>query len=360
MKKAFGLGSFGCWLLLGFSGLAHADEDIPAYRVLTCEVKCPQRVEAKLLDPSRPAYPASEIPNAAEALVDVSYTIGTDGGTKGAMIEQLIGAQPFADAVLAAVAGRRYQPATEDGKPVEQNARIRFLFSVGGLSRFARGNTSSNYRAAIALEQGGDAAGAVAALNAIEAKPDLNLYERTMVAFALAGAEVKAGDDAAALDAVRIATISGGSFLDYRTRERALRLRIELEAQAGQPAEAFAWFQILEKTVTVAADDHEAQLVAQLHAAIDTPAPLAMVAAIPQLPHEAFWQHTLLRRTFAFSQIQGKLDDFDLRCDQHGIESPVSDKAEWNVPKSWTGCVLYVHGAAGTKFEFVELQPAAK
>jgi len=30
------------------------------------------------------------------------------------------------------------------------------------------------------------------------------------------------------------------------------------------------------------------------------------------------------------------------------------------VPKSWTGCVLYVHGAAGTKFEFVELQPAAK
>lgn len=361
MRKIRDFRRFGCGLVLVLAVLApaRADEDIPAYKVLTCNANCPRRVDAKLLDPSTPVYPQVEIHRLAEAMVDISYTIATDGSTKGAVVEQLIGPHDFAENALYAIAQRRYQPATEDGKPVEQNTRTRFTFLIRDADKGARPAVITNYQAATALARNGDAAGEIAALKAIQGQADLNFYERTMVNFALALAQAKTGDFDAALDAARMATILHGQFLDSRARESAIRLRIELEAHAGELAEAFAWFEILKTSVAVAADDPQAQLVAKLHAAIDDRAPLVANAKVPQPPREAVWQHTLLRRNFTFGQTSGALDRFDLRCDQHGIESPVSDKAEWTVPGSWTGCVIYVHGAPGASFEFVESQPPA-
>lgn len=92
---------------------------------------------------------------------------------------------------------------------------------------------------------------------------------------------------------------------------------------------------------------------------LDGNTPLALDAAISPDAGAPSWQHTLLRRSFSFAEIGGKLNAFELRCDRHGIESAVSDKANWAVPQSWTGCVIYVSGMPGTKFQFVESVPDA-
>ena len=48
-----------------------------------------------------------------------------------------------------------------------------------------------------------------------------------------------------------------------------------------------------------------------------------------------------------------------LVCQRHGIRSQVSDKADWTIPASWSGCFINVTGTPGTKFSFVEMAPAA-
>lgn len=336
---------------------AQADEDIPAYKVLTCEKNCPNIAKPVLLDTPSTAFPArytGRVRVYAEAMVDIRYMIGANGSIADAKIEQLLGPQEFEDRALATIEARRFTPAMEDGKPIAVNKRVRFWFRIEDGEKGARGTVVRDYRNAILLADCGKTDEAIAALKPVAAEAELNFFERTMIAYALAALYVKSGNYEDALDQIRIATIWEGQFLDSHSREQALRLRVELEAQEGQWAEAFAWFEILKKHASVTVDDPSAKLIAKLHALIDAPDLIVLAAKVPGTD-DRIWQHTLLRRTFTFAGIQGKLDSFDLRCDAHGIESAVSDKAQWTVPKSWTGCMIYVTGQPGTSFRFAEV-----
>lgn len=333
---------------------AQAEEDIPTYKILTCGNKsCPHIVEPVLVARLEPSFPTYKARLFVEALVDIHYTIGIDGKVSDVKIERLLGPQVFADRARAAVSEWKFKPATEDGKPVTRNKRIRFMFRVRSSSRGARRAVVAKFDDAISLAKNGKTTEAIASLKSIIAQPDLNFYERTMITRELAILYVRSENYEDALVQIRDATISEGYYLDRRVRIEALRLRIELEANNGQLAEAFAWFDILKKYTKVDNDDSVAKLIAKLHASIDAPQPLAFDVKVSDASNP-IWQHTLLRRTFGFAQIQGKLDGFELRCDVHGIESAVSDKAQWTVPKSWTGCMIYVKGTPGTGFRFLE------
>jgi hypothetical protein len=327
---------------LALSAAARAEEDIPAYRVLSCEKDCPKTVPARIVDAPVPAYPMHyEGYNGgfAEALVDVDFTVATDGTVKDAVVESLIGPQDFADRTLSAVRARRYQPATEGGQPVEENHRTRVIFSAPDIAPGGRMGIVAAYQ------------------NALVARPNLNFYERTVAAYELATLYYGSGDYLDARDAIRIATIEKGRYLDDRSVADAIRLRIRIEALTGEFAEAFAWFAILRNQGVD--DSAERNAVQTLHTMIVGSDPLTADGRIPPDGQPVFWQHTLLRRAFEFHDIAGKLDSFELRCQRHGIRSAVSDKANWTIPASWSGCFINVSGAPGTKFAFVELTPAA-
>jgi hypothetical protein len=178
-----------------------------------------------------------------------------------------------------------------------------------------------------------------------------------MAAYALAVLDAKAGDYWSGREAIRVATIDEGRFLDEKSIDGALRLRIRLEAACGDLAESLAWYEILKRHSEIKPDDSIAQVIAKLHELIDGPAALTSDARIPLAGEPAFWQHTLLKRSFQFQSITGKLDRFDLLCARHSIRSAVSDKANWTVPASWSSCVVNVSGQPGTKFQLVELPP---
>jgi hypothetical protein len=36
------------------------------------------------------------------------------------------------------------------------------------------------------------------------------------------------------------------------------------------------------------------------------------------------------------------------------VEYKITESAQWQIPKSWTGCNMYVYGAPGTKFNIIE------
>lgn len=341
-----------------FAAAARADEDIPSYVALSCEKDCPPIVAAHPIDSPLPAYPIRYLTREhlfVEAMVDVDFTIAADGTVKDAVVEALLGPQDFADNTLRAVNARRFTPATEGGQPVEENHRTRFVFRVNNVDQGGREGVVVAYQGALALARDNKVPQAIAALSEIVARPQLNFYERTTAAYALATLYFQTGDYLAGCEMIRIATIGKGRFLDARNITDAIRLRIRLEALCGEFAEAFAWIAILrDQGADVTAENNVAS---KLLGMIAGPDPLAVEARIPSAP--IFWQHTLLRRAFEFHAIEGKLDSFELRCQRHGIRSQVSDKANWTIPASWSGCFINVTGTPGTKFSFVEMAPAA-
>ena len=346
--------------VVSFSAAARAEEDIPAYQTLTCDRNCPSVIPARVIDAPLPAYPMrfeGYGGRVSDALVDVDFTIGTDGTVKNAVVEYLLGPQEFAERTLNAVNARRYQPATEGGQAVEESHRIRFTFRTGDGELGGRMGIVAAYQKALILVKQGKTADAIAALREIAGRPELNFYERTMATYELATLYYQTGDYMDGRDMIRIATIGRGRFLDGASVDDAIRLRIRLEALCGEFAEAFAWISVLRGRGVES--DTERSVADKMRGLIAGPDPLAAEARIPADANPAFWQHTLLRRGFEFHEIVGKLDSFELRCQHHGIRSAVSDKSSWTIPASWSGCFINVTGTPGTKFTFVENAPAA-
>ena len=336
------------------------EAEIPTYQVLNCEKDCRSTTPARVIDAPLPSYPLRYEGHGGyyvEALVDVDYTIAADGTVKDAAVESAVGPPEFADNTLRAVSARRYQPAMEGGQPVEENHRVRFVFHAQIRAEGARPSIVSAYQAAVQQSRDNKTPQAIAALRDIVDRTQVNFYERTMAAYALAMLYAQNGDYLTGREMIRIATIGEGQYLEDGTTADAIRLRIRLEALTGEFSEAFAWIGILRQ---IGADDaRESKVADTLRGLIAGPDPLTVEARIPAGGMPVFWQHTLLRRAFEFQAVEGKLDSFELRCRRHGMRSAVSDKSDWTIPASWSGCFINVTGTPGTKFTFVEMPQAA-
>jgi hypothetical protein len=341
-----------------FAATAMAD-DIPTYQVLECESGCPQITPPVKISHEAPPFPASQagFRNVVGAMVDASYTIGTDGHVKNIVIVRLVGPQDFADSVTLTLQGWVFEPARANGQPVEQNDGARFLFE-GPAVHHAGDAMIAEYKKAMALNEGGKTAEGVAALKAIAAEPELNFFERCMVAYSLALIDVQAANYPDALSQMNVATVRDGLYLASAVRADALRLQIRLEAATGNTAEALGWYRTLQHAQLDVSGDETAQLIARLYAMTQASDPLVTEAQMDTGLPQPYWRHTLMRRAFAFSAIKGKLDGFDLTCAHNHIQSAVSDTAQWTVPKSWSHCQVVVKGAADARFQFIELKPA--
>jgi len=72
------------------------------------------------------------------------------------------------------------------------------------------------------------------------------------------------------------------------------------------------------------------------------------------------WGYKLLRREFAFDEINGKLERLELRCDWKHFSDEISQDVAWQIPESWGKCQLYVYGNIGTTFTFLEYPEEAE
>jgi TonB family protein len=345
-----------------FAASLHAQEnDLPTYTVLGCGSHCVNVKGPIVIGEHRAAFPMEEVLQArdatdAEAYVEIRFTVAADGTVQDPVVAKLIGPQIFAQSAVRAIKDWRYQPATANGVAVpSRNLHAAFIYMYGeeGVAA-ARDDVYYAYGKAHRLVDAGKYDEADAVLAPVLALPRLNFYERAMVSFQLAISELAQKDFLAAREHIEDATIQEAKFMDPRAKESAIRLRIGLDGLTGQFGDALAWFEILKATVALPADDPEAKLVAKIRARLADSRPLIVSGRIPPANHDDSWDHTLLRRNFAFSNITGKVDQFALRCDQQQIASRISEKAEWHVPADWSDCELSVYGDPGASFEVLE------
>ena len=70
------------------------------------------------------------------------------------------------------------------------------------------------------------------------------------------------------------------------------------------------------------------------------------------------WTHHLLRRSIEFSDIQGTLRQFQVRCERKVFGDQVLTAKNWTVAEGWGPCTLYVYGEPGATFVVTEFAAA--
>jgi hypothetical protein len=296
----------------------------------------------------------------AEGYVLVRFTIAADGHVKNPVVESVIGPESYARRATESALSWTYIPATLDGKPVETDYKVAVVYSYHDV-RGARPKVYSLYNSARSLTAEGKYAEAVAKLDQILSMDRLTFYERTMAAFAKSLNNVGLKNyDAARMD-IRAAMVPGYEYLDVRVRPEALVWRIRLEAMGGHYADALAWYETLKSLLTKKhAEETMPQdmpvLVGKIQALLANPKPIFVAARIPQV--QGFlpsWTHKLVRPTFSFLNLKGNVSVLYLYCSNHHIRSPIAEKAEWHVPKTWEGCDLTVFGDPDASFVLAEM-----
>lgn len=318
----------------------------------------PNFVPAKPRRKLKPQYPDRGLNTWSEGWVLLNFTAAADGSVRDLIVTDALGPPEFVYRTKSTFAGWTFDPATRNGKPVDQYG-LEYVFEYRladvGPREAVHAAFVRRYNEARALILEKKFAEGIAKLGS-SLSLRVNNYEVAMASFLLALAHAQLGDRHQALVHIRRATIAEGEFLEKNLQTDAFALKIQLETEDGNFKEAICAHQTLLK-VNPSGDAAAAKLVDKIKAGLDNPAPLAVPAelsanAASDIPPN--WWHPLLRSRFHFDQIQGEAKSFRLVCVATVLEAAVDPEMEWTVPEAAGDCSLRVQGTAGTTFRLIE------
>jgi TonB family protein len=318
-------------------------------------------VPAKATSKSPPMFPELDASHDSEGWVRIGFTIDAEGSTRNVVVLDRMGSERMISAAVSAVKNWEYKPATLNGQPADQyNNTAEILYELQrGQSRAVHDNVVALYdRGRDLVNKGQYAEGIKVLESATEER--LNLFEQAMISFALAYAYALSNNPQKALPYIRHAMIEDGQYLEKRIANPAKRLRIRLEAVAGNPryvacAPALADTDDFDPSGTDRKD--LTRIINNVTMQLKSTSPYVVAGRISQPDDEdkpGVWEHDMIRRKFSFSTITGSLAKFRVNCVVHLVEDDVKLATQWSTPDFSGPCTLRVWGEPGTTFKLVE------
>lgn len=308
-------------------------------------------------------YPPYALRLGQEGWVQMSFCVSPAGEVIDPVVEQSSGGEVFEQAALEGLRGSRFVPATWQGQPVLQCAtRVLFQFKIAGQTGGRRSFLRA-YRGVNALLSAGRLDEAQARLDTLRDEGGWNLYESSWLKLLQGNVQQRRGDLDDAMHSVSAGIAGKGKYIERQAYRIAVVQLFKLQVATRHYREALdTWADIQE--LNPALDDPEVdRLAREVRSRIDSPQYLEFSGEIrrranPDEDHP-HWQHALLRRKFGFEAVEGKVDEFELRCDWRRVRAPVSTEVVLELPASWGNCDVFVFGDAGAKLKLVEYPIAA-
>ncbi|MFM9862614.1 MAG: energy transducer TonB [Micropepsaceae bacterium] len=318
-------------------------------------------VPAKAKSKPPPVFPDSDASSDSEGWVKIGFTIDSEGSTRNVVVLDRVGSSRMISAAISAVKNWDYTPATLNGQPADQfNNTAEILYELQtGQSRAVHDNVIKMYETGRDLVNKGKYAEGIAILQSAK-EERLNMFEQAMISFALAYAHALSSNPQKALPEVRHAMIEDGRYLEKRIANPAKRLRIRMEALAGNPryvacAPALADTDDFDPS---GADRKDLQrIISSTTTLLKSTAPYVRAARVPDPVKEddpGVWEYDLVRKKFSFAAINGALTKFRVNCVVHLVEDDVKLANQWSTPEFSGPCILRVWGEPGTTFKLVE------
>jgi len=139
-------------------------------------------------------------------------------------------------------------------------------------------------------------------------------------------------------------------FLEDSLLENALRRKILLAASLRQNALVWSTYETLTSRFDVPADDGIHEQAKAIRATLDSPEPLPLLAKIT----DKQWTYAPSRRIFTVTDVKGKLDHIDARCERRNLKLDYQEGVDWTLPESLGACQLNFVGKNDTQFTVYE------
>ncbi|MBQ4876619.1 energy transducer TonB [Pseudoalteromonas luteoviolacea] len=316
-------------------------------------------IDAVPLDRPAAIYPRLAAERGREGWVQLSYVVNEQGEVESAVIEKSSGEASFERSALKAVKQWQFKPALQNNKPIKQcKNQVQLMYHLPEPYRGVSRSFLTRYKKIVKRIDKNELESVPELFQEIEERKLKNFTEDSYYWVAKARYFAKKDERENELRAiVRIIQLDQGyipddMYIAYLTRA------IVLNMEQSKLKYALSTFDRLSKISGAEASvEMLAPYIDKVHALIEDDSKTIWVNGKIT---KSLWSHQLVRNAFSISDIQGNLDTLEVRCDNQFSSYEVKTGLQWNIPKSWQGCQVYVYGEQGASFNLVETAAAKK
>lgn len=302
-----------------------------------------------------PKYPKSAARKSQEGWVQMSFVVNEEGEVIDPLIEDSSGIKSLEKSAMKAIKKWQYKPAMQDGKPIQQcHNRVQLDYRLDG-QLGVRPKFLSQYKSISKAIESNNLDDAGSKLAAINEKKMWNMKETGwywMLESEYARAVKDDKRELAALDRVFSSSLVQkdiGKQMYVFLRERQFTLLVN-QTQYPSALEVFAKLREIsdiEETI-----EHLSPYVTQIQNLLNSDKPISRQGEIKD---KGIWFHSLSRNQFTLTDIQGELEQLDIRCDNKRSVYTVEDGSVFKIPAKWGNCRVVVEGENSSTFTVIEL-----
>ena len=305
-----------------------------------------------------PQFPNGRMRGGQEGWVRLSFVIDADGRAVDPLVLDSSGGPLFEQAALDAATRWRFEAPAAAAEHGLNTVDVRFEIS-GDRDRASRGFLRRDRNIVTDLYY----LKPDAAREKVDMANDFggwNLYEATMLAFLNARVEGAEDHRAEELEYYRRAlAVSRSETFVSKNRIEILGRIFGLEVDAGQYGDALAT--LAELRAEKGSDEALAGLADRIRQLEDSIGDDAAIVAAGTIYNPCdcdegvpLWAHTPVRRNFSFADVDGNVQRFEARCENHRFSAQVTTGTRWSLPDEWGSCRIFVFGDDAATFGFVE------
>ena len=301
-----------------------------------------------------PKYPKSAAKYGREGWARLSFVIETDGSVSNVLVTETSGSRDFAKAAKSAISKWQYQPAFENGEPIQQcvnSVQMDFSMKGGGEKGVSRRFLIKYKKAVAALE-----------------KNDIKQVEQLMLEFNklermhlsesnylhLLGANYANVINDKELELFHLTRVRFSNGMPYSEKEKLSTLndmlRLQISLNKIRPA-IKTYERIIKLDAAKPYLENFENLMIKLDKHISSDKDVIIRADIKT---NDYWHTELIRNEFSLTNIKGSLNKLDVRCANKRHIYTVKENNTWKLPTSWNKCSIFIYGEDNTTFDLVE------
>ncbi|MEW6989254.1 energy transducer TonB [Colwelliaceae bacterium 6441] len=299
-----------------------------------------------------PEYPIDAARSNREGWSKLSFVIEKDGSVSNVLVTETSGSKDFDKAAKRAVLKWKYQPALEDGKPIQQCAnsvQMDFRLHENDAGSVVRRKFRSNYSLAVEALKNKDLQLMKGYLDEMSEMKYRYLSENNYLHTLLSEYARESGDNAKQL--YHLERISLNT-LSVDRKMSILNSRFLLSVNLNQFHNAYHVYTQLAEIEEAKSDMKKYDdIITKVDNLIGSAEDFIVSANIED---NEFWQYSLVRNEFSLTDIDGTLNKLDIRCANKRHVYTVENNNTWKLPKSWENCSLFIYGSDNTRFKLIE------
>lgn len=299
-------------------------------------------------------YPRDAARYKREGWAKLSFIIETDGSVTNVLVTETSGSRDFAKAAKSAILKWQYQPAFENGKPIQQcvnTVRMDFAMDNGGEKGVSR-RFRSKYKKSVAALENKDFEQVEQLMLEFNKFKSMHLSESNYLH--LFGAKYAKAINDKELELFHLKRVRLSNVASYSDKDKLATLNNMLQLQISlnkiRPA-IQTYKRIIKLEAAKPYLEQFENIMIKLDQHIRSDKDVTIMADIKT---NDYWHTELIRNEFTLTNIKGSLNKLDVRCANKRHIYTVKENNTWKLPKNWNQCSLFVYGDDNTTFDLVE------